>query len=76
MQVDSDPKGLAVESKDHHAGAKQSAIEATQPDDAGGGTACEERFSVLAELARDPANGLEEIRPGLYRSRADSRPDQ
>jgi hypothetical protein len=28
-----------------------------------------ERFSVLAELAKDPANGLEEIRPGLYRAR-------
>lgn len=25
-------------------------------------------FSILAELAKDPANGLIEIRPGLYSS--------
>ena len=25
-----------------------------------------ERFSLLAELAKDPANGLEQIRPGVY----------
>ena len=29
-------------------------------------------ISLLAELARDPANGLEEIGPGVYRSRKDS----
>jgi len=31
-----------------------------------------ERFSILAELAKDPMNGLEEIGPGVYRSRKDS----
>ena len=58
---------VTPQNKAQPAGATQSALVVPQREEcAAGPTAPEERFSLLAELAKDPANGLEEIRPGLY----------
>jgi hypothetical protein len=71
--MDSDPDNVSAQTKDHHAGAAQSALGQPQPEEyAAGCGALGEPFSILAELAKDPANGLEEIRPGMYRCRKDS----
>ena len=52
--------------------AARAAIAEPQPDGpAAGHVSPVERFSLLAELAEDPANGLQEIEPGVYVCRKD-----
>jgi hypothetical protein len=47
--------------------AARTATAEPQPDGSSAGhTPPAERFSLLAELAKDPANGLKEIQPGWY----------
>jgi hypothetical protein len=56
----------ATQTPDRRAAAR-AAIAELQPDGSAAGHAVPAgRFSLLAELAKDPANGLDEIEPGWY----------